>query len=198
MDLEVIENFKRYCRKELLRTVLMEENYEKKAVYISAETWATLKDTTLAKLGISFFHQNNLSLLLKSYQTANLYQSWRSSLQNLLYNESKVLTKEKYSVFEECDQKNIEDWLECDVDDPGYQLLTDDEIIESFIDDQGSSDSEEELRDDDQNKTKAWIVLFSCAVFRALHMELVTSLSTEAFIQALRRFIARNIETEKK
>ncbi|UYV76707.1 hypothetical protein LAZ67_14001843, partial [Cordylochernes scorpioides] len=42
-----------------------------------------------------------------------------------------------------------------------------------------------------KNKTKAWIVLFTCAVFRAIHLELVTSLSTEAFIQALRRFIAR-------
>ncbi|UYV63786.1 hypothetical protein LAZ67_2005619, partial [Cordylochernes scorpioides] len=42
-----------------------------------------------------------------------------------------------------------------------------------------------------KNKTKAWIVLFTCAVFRAMHLELVTSLSTEAFIQALRRFIAR-------
>ncbi|UYV71077.1 hypothetical protein LAZ67_8001639 [Cordylochernes scorpioides] len=41
-----------------------------------------------------------------------------------------------------------------------------------------------------KNKTKAWIVLFTCAVFRAIHLELVTSLSTEAFIQALRRFIA--------
>ncbi|UYV84801.1 hypothetical protein LAZ67_X003569 [Cordylochernes scorpioides] len=42
-----------------------------------------------------------------------------------------------------------------------------------------------------KNKTKAWIVLFTCAVFRAIHLELVTSLNTEAFIQALRRFIAR-------
>ncbi|UYV68131.1 hypothetical protein LAZ67_5003135 [Cordylochernes scorpioides] len=42
-----------------------------------------------------------------------------------------------------------------------------------------------------KNRTKAWIVLFTCAVFRAIHLELVTSLSTEAFIQALRRFIAR-------
>ncbi|UYV80233.1 hypothetical protein LAZ67_18002105 [Cordylochernes scorpioides] len=41
------------------------------------------------------------------------------------------------------------------------------------------------------NKTKAWIVLFTCAVFRDIHLELVTSLSTEAFIQALRKFIAR-------
>ncbi|GIY14937.1 reverse transcriptase [Caerostris darwini] len=38
---------------------------------------------------------------------------------------------------------------------------------------------------------KAWIVLFTCAVYRAVHLEPLTSLSTESFMQALRRFIAR-------
>ncbi|CAL8117960.1 unnamed protein product [Orchesella dallaii] len=38
---------------------------------------------------------------------------------------------------------------------------------------------------------KTWIVLFTCAVYRAIHLELVTSLSTEDFKNSLRRFIAR-------
>ncbi|GFY09337.1 integrase catalytic domain-containing protein [Trichonephila clavipes] len=38
---------------------------------------------------------------------------------------------------------------------------------------------------------KCWIVLATCAVYRTVHLELVSSLSTECFIQALRRFIAR-------
>lgn len=38
---------------------------------------------------------------------------------------------------------------------------------------------------------KSWICLFTCAVFRAVHFELVTSLSTAAFLMAIRRFIAR-------
>lgn len=38
---------------------------------------------------------------------------------------------------------------------------------------------------------KAWIVLFTCAVYRCVHLEVVTSLSTEAFCRALRRFFAR-------
>lgn len=38
---------------------------------------------------------------------------------------------------------------------------------------------------------KAYIVLFTCAVYRAIHLELIVSLSTEAFLSALRRFIAR-------
>lgn len=42
-----------------------------------------------------------------------------------------------------------------------------------------------------KSKQKAWIVLFTCAVYRAVHLELVQSLTTDAFIQVLRRFIAR-------
>lgn len=38
---------------------------------------------------------------------------------------------------------------------------------------------------------KVWIVIFTCATYRAVHLELVNSLTTEAFIYALRRFIAR-------
>ncbi|GBL80115.1 hypothetical protein AVEN_29109-1 [Araneus ventricosus] len=42
-----------------------------------------------------------------------------------------------------------------------------------------------------RSKTKAWVVLFTCAVYRCVHLEVVTSINTEYFIQALRRFIAR-------
>ncbi|GBM00954.1 hypothetical protein AVEN_6294-1, partial [Araneus ventricosus] len=42
-----------------------------------------------------------------------------------------------------------------------------------------------------RSRTKAWVVLFTCAVYRCVHLEVVTSINTEYFIQALRRFIAR-------
>lgn len=42
-----------------------------------------------------------------------------------------------------------------------------------------------------KEKTKAWICLFTCAVFRAVHFELVASLSASDFLLALRRFISR-------
>lgn len=42
-----------------------------------------------------------------------------------------------------------------------------------------------------RSREKAWICLFTCAVFRAVHLELCTSLSVTNFLQSLRRFIAR-------
>ncbi|PSN51664.1 hypothetical protein C0J52_09618, partial [Blattella germanica] len=47
-----------------------------------------------------------------------------------------------------CDQENNQNWLECDVDDPGHQVLTDDEIIASAIDDLDLCDEEEEPSDE--------------------------------------------------
>ncbi|UYV66652.1 hypothetical protein LAZ67_4002451 [Cordylochernes scorpioides] len=83
--------------------------------------WATLKDTTLAK-------------------------SWNK----LLPSEKSITASEELPNSQFVSEKDIQDWLECDVDDPGYQLLTDDKIIESVVDDQCNSDNEEELRDDHQ------------------------------------------------
>ncbi|GFX85799.1 integrase catalytic domain-containing protein [Trichonephila clavipes] len=38
---------------------------------------------------------------------------------------------------------------------------------------------------------KSWVVIFTCAIYCTVHLELATSLSTDCFILALRRFIAR-------
>ena len=42
-----------------------------------------------------------------------------------------------------------------------------------------------------KGKIKVWICLFTRAVFRAVHLELITSLSTASFLMTFRRFIAR-------
>nr|CAI5839677.1 unnamed protein product [Callosobruchus analis] len=39
--------------------------------------------------------------------------------------------------------------------------------------------------------SKAYLCIFICFSVRAVHVELVTSLSTETFIMALRRFVSR-------
>ncbi|CAL8109546.1 unnamed protein product [Orchesella dallaii] len=40
--------------------------------------------------------------------------------------------------------------------------------------------------------SKAWIALYTCAVYRGVHLELVSSLSTDVFLLSLRRFISRH------
>ncbi|XP_035224508.1 uncharacterized protein LOC118197125 [Stegodyphus dumicola] len=42
-----------------------------------------------------------------------------------------------------------------------------------------------------KNGGKVWIALFICAVYRAIPIELLNSLSIDAFLLALRRFVAR-------
>jgi len=42
-----------------------------------------------------------------------------------------------------------------------------------------------------RSKTKGYIAIFVCIVTRAVHIEVVTNLTTEAFLAALRHFIAR-------
>ena len=41
------------------------------------------------------------------------------------------------------------------------------------------------------NRNKVWICLYTCCVIRAVHLELVTDMTTEAFIRSFKRFTAR-------
>ncbi|GFU58963.1 integrase catalytic domain-containing protein [Trichonephila clavipes] len=42
-----------------------------------------------------------------------------------------------------------------------------------------------------KNGEKNWILILTCAVYRGIHLELLTSISIESFLLGLRRFIAR-------
>ncbi|XP_006822499.1 uncharacterized protein LOC102805742 [Saccoglossus kowalevskii] len=47
------------------------------------------------------------------------------------------------------------------------------------------------VREPHGRETKAYVCLFTCAVTRAVHLELVPDLSTKSFLDAFRRFAAR-------
>ncbi|XP_055913549.1 uncharacterized protein LOC129947130 [Eupeodes corollae] len=47
------------------------------------------------------------------------------------------------------------------------------------------------ITDDGSSMRKAYLLVFTCAAVRAVHIELTTSMSTDSCIMALRRFIAR-------
>ncbi|GFS50354.1 integrase catalytic domain-containing protein [Trichonephila clavipes] len=42
-----------------------------------------------------------------------------------------------------------------------------------------------------QNCDKVWIIIFTCVVYRAIHFERISDISTQSFLLALRRFISR-------
>ncbi|GFW24068.1 integrase catalytic domain-containing protein [Trichonephila clavipes] len=46
---------------------------------------------------------------------------------------------------------------------------------------------------DNQGTRKSYVSLFTCAVTRAVHLELVSDMSTKCFLLALRRFLARRV-----
>ncbi|KAL1448249.1 hypothetical protein WDU94_001887 [Cyamophila willieti] len=48
------------------------------------------------------------------------------------------------------------------------------------------------IRGDEGCVKKVWVVLFTCAIYRAIRLEVVSSLSTDSFMQALRRFCSKN------
>lgn len=42
-----------------------------------------------------------------------------------------------------------------------------------------------------KNQKKVWLVIYTCAVYRAVHLQLISSLTTTAFIKALGKFVER-------
>ena len=42
-----------------------------------------------------------------------------------------------------------------------------------------------------KDTSKVWLCLFTCAVVRAVHLEIVTDMSTSSFLRCLKRFVAR-------
>ncbi|XP_023237333.1 jerky protein homolog-like, partial [Centruroides sculpturatus] len=128
MDQGVIESFKRYYRKALLRMIIIGEKCEKTiqqvyaeinlkdTMYMAAETWATVKDSTLATAWNKLLPSDEPITAPK--------EPTRSQFESQLF----ALIKD-CSGLKECDKENIQDWLNCDVNDHGNQILSDDEII---------------------------------------------------------------------
>lgn len=46
-----------------------------------------------------------------------------------------------------------------------------------------------------KERRNAWILLYNCAVYRTVHLELLHSLSTLAFLQGFREFITRQTDS---
>lgn len=156
MDQGVIETFKRFYRKQLLQMLLLDmENGEesvlssykklnlKDAVYMAADAWASVKDTTLEKAWNKLCPKPTNPQESDDPDPDNPQEPHESDDPD----ELREIIKQVPG-FEECDNANIDDWLNCDVDDPGYQILSDEEIVQQIKDDNQEIEEEEDDGED--------------------------------------------------
>lgn len=107
--------------------------------------------------------------LRNAFQKAK-FKCWRHALQefrklpppNTEFVSELAKLFQEYSWIEDCDQENIQYWLECDVG--GHQLPTDDEILASFKENKSPSEdygNEEDFSEVEQvEKDHPWRKLF--------------------------------------
>lgn len=147
MDQGVIETFKRLYRKELLRRLLLNGDEDEESVitlfkkinlkdsaYMAAEAWNSVSAVTLKKAW---------NKILSDIETEENDSPSQSEM---------VIEIQEIPGFEDVDTEDMAAWLQSDEDDPGYQILQDHEIIETFTQ-QNKDEEDEEREEDDDNDT---------------------------------------------
>lgn len=135
MDQGVIETFKRLYRKQFLRQLLFADenstesviNFHKKinlkdCCYMAAESWSSIDVSTLKK---------SWNKILKRSLGSTCNEVISS---NVKYVGDITEAISKILICSECDEEDVNQWLNCDADDPGFQILNDEEIIEAVSD----------------------------------------------------------------
>lgn len=158
MDQGVIEKMKRIYRKQMLRRLLLAERDEesvlqfvknltlKDAIYMVADAWGSLTDDNL---------KHAWKKLWPIPETPNQGQdaanSETPSDANTPTDAEVVALFQTLPGFEQCDELDAREWFESDGNDPGYQHLNDEEIVDQVIEanDDGSNvrkgDDDEEM-----------------------------------------------------
>ena len=135
MDQSVIETFKRLYRKQMLRKLLLTDETEdsdsqhakidmKDCCIMAADSWNLVKSSTLKKAWNKILNKEKNDSGLEESSTEN--------------EECKTI-KEMGRILS-YEENQINEWLNTDVHDPGYQILNDDEIVDEI---QGEKETEE-------------------------------------------------------
>ncbi|XP_044005578.1 jerky protein homolog-like [Aphidius gifuensis] len=125
MDQGVIEKFKRMYRKQMLRSLLLNDGTEKGVIqfakaltlkhccYMAADAWLNLTEENLKKAW--------MKLWLEPVEVETNEKTDNVNDIVDLFNQ--------LPDFNNCDNDDANDWLTTDENDPGYHVLHDDEII---------------------------------------------------------------------
>lgn len=137
MDQSVIETFKRLYRKKFMQNLLNEDNmtildYWKQfdlrdVTYFASDAWTEVTNQTLIKCWNKLFP---VELATTSYTDVNLPPS-----QPLIRNEEAAEIEEMCALGRDLELENTDvmEWLGCDYNETGIQLLTDDEIAHHVL-----------------------------------------------------------------
>ncbi|KFD66258.1 hypothetical protein M514_21545 [Trichuris suis] len=147
MDQGVIENLKRLYRKQLLRHLLLSEDQSVQSVldfyrkmtlkdccYMIADSWSSIKQFTLRNSWNNILDHRQLNA------TPGLSDAGEEM-------EELLEALKAVSLSGECENADVEIRLACDSDDPGFQILDDDEVVESILNVEDEMD--EDLDEDD-------------------------------------------------
>jgi len=152
MDQGVLENMKRRYRKELLKKLLLADTDNSQDPELGViEFWKSLNVKDV------------MFLVAKAWDEISS-SSIRASWNKLIGQDSADLVEETPVIPEmletieciagcsNCDESNIQEWISMDKDDQGYQLLSDDQIVQSVVECENCDGSEEFQDDDDEQE----------------------------------------------
>ncbi|XP_015606874.2 jerky protein homolog-like, partial [Cephus cinctus] len=152
MDQGVIETMKRLYRKQILgRLFLAEERTEESVVafakslnlkhccYMRANAWASLTEANLKNAWNKLWPA--------SEEMPEEFERENSNAEEGGVNEFTELFN-SIPGFTDCNHEDAENWLNDDADDPGCQILTDDQIVSSVLHDENI---DPEDNDSDEN-----------------------------------------------
>ncbi|XP_028914742.1 jerky protein homolog-like [Ornithorhynchus anatinus] len=130
MNQGVIETLKRLYRKQLLRRLLMAESADeentvrffksldlKDCCYMLADSWDSVKSSTLKN------SWNNI------FKTPGIAFSRHPEANGRDENSEIMTTLQEIPGCSDCGLDDVKEWLNCDSGDPGYEILSEEEIL---------------------------------------------------------------------
>lgn len=143
MDQSVIETMKRHYRRQLLRKLLVEGEDEecvlsnrkkinlKDCAYMVAEAWSLVKSVTLRRAWNKLKGTSTEDEKEKEKAEKEAQENEKETDEDDLSLEELRNILLKIPGCSEVSAQDVGEWVMCDSSDPGYQILSDDELIEN-------------------------------------------------------------------